>query len=192
MDSRMSYAITALEPKHQGWSDFFIATVRTPGGEDIRRELEDHGEAVAVLPYDPDRRVAMLVRQYRTPVLHAAGRQDLLEAPAGLLDGPNPEEDARREALEEVGLRLRDLETLATVWSMPGVSTERIHLFLATYSDADEHEEGGGLAEEHEDIQKVELPLSELAAMADSGRLDDSKTLLLVQTLRLRRPDLFT
>jgi nudix-type nucleoside diphosphatase (YffH/AdpP family) len=187
----MSYAITALEPRHQGWSNFYVATVRTPEGEEIRRELEDHGEAVAVLPYDPDRRVAMLVRQYRTPVLYAAGRQDLLEAPAGLLDGPDPEQDARREAREEVGLHLRTAEKLGTVWSMAGISTERIHLFLAVYSGADPHEAGGGLAEEHEDITKVEMPLAELAAMADAGRLDDAKTLILVQTLRLRRPDLF-
>ncbi len=188
----MDYAIIRLDPKHEGWSDFFIATVRTPDGEEIRRELEDHGEAVGVLPYDPVRRVAMMVLQFRTPVLHAAGRQDRLESPAGLLDGPDPEEDARREADEEVGLRLRELEKVSTVWSMPGISTERIHLFLAAYGEADAEGEGGGLAEEHEDIDKLELPLSELARMADDGRLDDLKSLLLVQTLRLRRPELFT
>jgi nudix-type nucleoside diphosphatase (YffH/AdpP family) len=187
----MTYKILALEPRHQGWSNFYIATVRTPAGEDIRREVEDHGEAVAVLPYDPERRVAMLVRQYRTPVLHAAGLQDLLEIPAGLLDGPNPEEDARREVVEEVGLHLREIHKVSTVWSMAGISTERVHLFLATYSGADEQEEGGGLAEEHEDITKVELPLAQLARMAEDGSLDDAKTLLLAQTLRLRRPDLF-
>ena len=187
----MGYVITSLEPRHQGWSNFYVASVRTPDGEEIQRELEDHGQAVAVLPYDPARRVVMLVRQYRTPVLHAADRQDLLEVPAGLLDGPDPEQDVRREAMEEVGLNLRALEKVATVWSMPGISTERIHLYLGTYSDADPHERGGGLAEEHEDITKLEMSLAELAGMADDGRLDDAKTLLLVQTLRLRRPDLF-
>jgi nudix-type nucleoside diphosphatase (YffH/AdpP family) len=188
----MAYAIIRLDLKHEGWSNLFIATVRTPEGEEIRREIEDHGEAVGILPYDPVRRVAMMVRQFRTPVLHAAGRQDLLEIPAGLLDGTDPEEDAKREAIEEVGLRLRALEKVSTVWSMPGVSTERIHLFLATYDESDAEGEGGGLAEEHEAITKVELPLPELARMADDGRLDDVKSLLLVQTLRLRRPELFT
>jgi nudix-type nucleoside diphosphatase (YffH/AdpP family) len=187
----MSHVILALDLKHQGWSDFYIARVRTPGGEELRRELEDHGEAVAVLPFDPDQRVAMLVRQFRTPVLHASGRQDLLEAPAGLLDGTDPEEDARREVVEEAGLRLREIEKVSVVWSMAGISTERVHLFLGSYSAADGQEEGGGLAEEHEDITKVELPLSQLAVMADDGSLDDAKTLLLVQTLRLRRPELF-
>ncbi len=187
----MPHTILALDPKHQGWSDYYIATVRTPEGEEIRREVEDHGEAVAVLPYDPGRRVAMLASQFRTAVLHASGRQSLLEAPAGLLDGTDPEEDARREAMEEVGLRLGDLERVATIWSMPGVSTERIHLFLAAYAGGDVAGEGGGLAEEHEHIEPMELPLADLAAMADAGRLVDGKTLILVQTLRLRRPELF-
>ncbi|MGA0598309.1 NUDIX domain-containing protein [Enterovirga sp. CN4-39] len=187
----MPYSILALQPRHQGWSSLYVARVQTPRGDEIRREVESHGDAVAVLPYDPGRRVAMLGRQLRTPVLHASGQQDLLECPAGLLDGADPEEDARREVAEEVGLRLRGLEKVSTVWSMPGLSTERMHLFLAEYRQADIEGEGGGLAEEHEQIEATELPLAELARMADAGTLDDSKTLILVQTLRLRRPDLF-
>jgi nudix-type nucleoside diphosphatase (YffH/AdpP family) len=187
----MTYAIIRIDPKHEGWSDLSVATVRTPDGEDIRREIEDHGDAVGVLPYDPVRRVATLVRQFRTPALHAAGCQDLLEVPAGLLDGPDPEADARREVMEEVGLRLTELESVSTAWSMPGISTERMHLYLAAYGEGDAEGEGGGLADEHEAIVAVELPLADLARMADDGRLDDLKSLLLVQTLRLRRPELF-
>ena len=187
----MGYRIISLEPLHQGWSSFYVATVRTPSGEELRRELEDHGQAVAVLPYDPDRRLAMLVRQFRTPVLHAAGRQSLLECPAGILESRDPAEDARREVVEEVGLELETLEPVATVWTSAGISTERLHLFLARYRAKDVIGEGGGLAEEHEDITKLEMSLAQLAEMADDGRLDDAKTLLLVQTLRLRRPDLF-
>ncbi|NNM72182.1 NUDIX domain-containing protein [Enterovirga aerilata] len=187
----MPYAIVRTEPKHEGWCSLLLATLRKPDGGEIRRELEDHGAAVAVLPYDPERRVAMMVRQFRTPVLFVSGGQDLLECPAGLLDSDDPVADARREAEEEVGLHLAELEPVSTVWSMPGISTERMHLFLAPYSASDVRGEGGGLATEHEDITKLELPLGELAAMADDGRLDDMKTLLLVQTLRLRRPDLF-
>ena len=187
----MTYTIIRIDPKHEGWSDLSVATVRTPDGDEIRREIEDHGDAVGILPYDPVRRVATLARQFRTPALHAAGRQDLLEVPAGLLDGPDPDADARREVMEEVGLRLDALEKVSTVWSMPGISTERMHLYLAAYGESDAEGEGGGLAEEHEAVVKVELPLVELARMADDGRLDDMKSLVLVQTLRLRRPELF-
>ena len=74
---------------------------------------------------------------------------------------------------------------------MPGVSTERMHLYLAPYGEADRAGPGGGVPDEHEHTTVVEMALGALAAMADSGRLDDMKTLVLVQTLRLRRPDLF-
>jgi 8-oxo-dGTP pyrophosphatase MutT (NUDIX family) len=98
---------------------------------------------------------------------------------------------ARREAEEEVGLRLATVEPAGVVWTTPGLSTERTHLFLATYEAADKVAEGGGAEDEGEDITLAETPLSELAARADSGSIDDLKLLTLVQTLRLRRPELF-
>jgi nudix-type nucleoside diphosphatase (YffH/AdpP family) len=115
----------------------------------------------------------------------------MLEAPAGLLDEDDPEECARREALEEVGLSLTSLEPVAPVWSMPGISTERMHLYLAPYGPTDRTGEGGGISDEHENITVCEMKLAELAAMADRGEITDLKTFALVQTLRLRRPDLF-
>ena len=72
---------------------------------------------------------------------------------------------------------------------MPGVSTERMHLYLAT--SRGRPREGRGGVDEDEDITAVELALDELARLADSGGLADVKTLVLVQTLRLRRPELF-
>ena len=74
---------------------------------------------------------------------------------------------------------------------MPGISTERMHLFVAVYEAADRIGEGGGLAEEHEGTRPVEIALLELSARADAGTLADLKTLALLQTLRTRRPDLF-
>ena len=90
----------------------------------------------------------------------SAGADALLEAPAGGLDEDDPEACARREAEEEVGLVLRDLEPVAAAWTMPGVSTERLHLFLAPFRAADRIGEGGGLAEEHENIVVVETALA--------------------------------
>jgi len=144
-----------------------------------------------VLPYDPERRVAILVRQFRAPVFHAAGEAEMLEAPAGMLDEDEPGNGARREVLEEVGLTLAVLEPVAAVWTMPGISTERMHLFLAPYGPGDRIGAGGGVAGEHEAITVAETALADLAALADRGALTDLKTFALVQTLRLRRPDLF-
>lgn len=176
---------------HAGWAKFLLATIRLPNGRIIRREIEDHGTAVAVLPYDARRKKAILVRQFRAPVLFTAKEEETLEAIAGSVEGPDPRACARREALEEAGLKLDTLEYLFTGWTMPGVSTERMHFFLSPYQEGDRVSSGGGLASEHEFITVVEFALGELADMADGGRLDDVKALALLQTLRVRRPELF-
>jgi len=153
--------------------------------------IEDHGNAVCVLPYDPARRTAILVQQLRAPALYAAKQPHFLEAIAGSIDdGEDAESSAQREGVEEAGLQLRALDRVATAWAMPGVSTEQMDLFLGEYSAADRVGAGGGI--DGENIEVIEMPLAKLAAMADSGGLQDMKTLLLLQTLRLRRPELFT
>jgi nudix-type nucleoside diphosphatase (YffH/AdpP family) len=187
----MNARIGDVQEIYAGWSSFSVADVELPDGTHIRREIENHGNAVAVLPYDPQRRVATLVRQLRAPLLHVAGLQDHLEAPAGILEGDDPQACARREVMEETGVRLGPLEHVVRAWSMPGISTERMDFFLAPYGEADKVEQGGGLAEEHENIIVVEMPLAELAAMAARGALDDLKTMTLVLALQARRPELF-
>jgi nudix-type nucleoside diphosphatase (YffH/AdpP family) len=183
--------IIKVEEAYRGWSKLLIASVGLADGRIARREIEDHGHAACVLPYDPARRNALLIRQWRATVLHAGQAQDILEVIAGLIEDEAPETCVRREAMEEAGLRLDALEHVVTAWSMPGISTERMALFLAEYEAADRVGAGGGLATEHEDIEVVELPLADLARMADAGELTDMKTMVLVQTLRLRKPDLF-
>jgi len=183
--------IVNIRPVYQGWSKFSVATVRTGNGGTVERLIEDHGRAVCVLPYDPDRKVAMLVRQFRAPVCATGAPGELLEALAGLADGEPPETAAAREALEETGLRLRVLDHVAALWTMPGISTERMDLFLASYERADSIGPGGGHPSENENITLAEIPLSALAAKADGGEIEDMKTFALVQTLRLRAPGLF-
>jgi nudix-type nucleoside diphosphatase (YffH/AdpP family) len=183
------HRITKVETLHDGWGKLLRLTIRLPDGQSIEREVEDHGAAVAVLPYDPERQVAILAGQFRPPAFHVAGVDTLLEAPAGMLDEDDPAACARREALEEVGLRLGEVEPAGTVWSSPGVSTERIHLFLARYSARDRIASGGGLADEHEHIDVHEIPIGELYRMAEQGGITDLKTLALVQILRLRHPE---
>lgn len=187
----MPHETIRIDTAHEGWGRLLVATIRLPDGRIMRREIEDHGRAVVVLPYDPVRRSAVLVAQFRAPVFLTTGEEASLEAIAGMLESDDPVDCAKREAHEEAGLALRDLDHVATVWSMPGVSTERLDLYVAAYGPADRVGDGGGVADEHEDIAVVELPLAELAARADAGTLADMKTLVLVQTLRLRRPDLF-
>ncbi|WP_211883999.1 NUDIX domain-containing protein [Plastoroseomonas hellenica] len=184
--------ILSTEVAYSRWSTMILATIRLPDGQVTKRDIEDHGEAAMVLPYDPERRVALVIRQFRTPVHFVTGEGMVLEATAGRLDGEEPEACARREAMEEAGVRLAILEPVACTWSMPALSTERISLFLAPYAAADRMAEGGGLVEEHEEISVAEMPLQQLAAMADAGTPMDLKLFALIQTLRIRRPQLFT
>ncbi|THD60084.1 NUDIX hydrolase [Phenylobacterium sp.] len=160
-------------------------------GKEVSREVERHGDAAVVLPYDPVRRCALLVRLPRAPVLVATGQSDLVEACAGMIGhDENSADAARREAREELGLTLVDLEQVGRVWSSPGVSTERLTLFLAAYSAADRKGEGGADGED-EAITVLERPLAALADEADCGEIVDAKLLLLLQMLRLRQPALF-
>jgi nudix-type nucleoside diphosphatase (YffH/AdpP family) len=174
------------------WATFLKAEVRLDDGAVVSRQIEAHGEVAAVLPYDPARRTALLVRLLRVPPLYAQGLQLVTEAPAGLLNpGETAEAAARREAMEETGVRLNQLEPVGCYWSTPGISTERMWLFLAAYAEADRQGSGGGVAEEHEGIEVLEISLDALGRMLDAGAIDDMKTLALVQALKLRRPELF-
>lgn len=183
--------ILGLRTLHEGFTRFVIAKVRLPDGTVLDREIEDHGEAVAVLAYDPERRTAFLIRLFRPPPLLVDAEAELVEAPAGLIGDEDAETAARREMEEEVGLRLGALERVATVWASPGLSTERITLFLAACSAADRVGPGGGKAGEHEGITVLETPLAELWSSVERGEITDMKLLALAQALRLRRPDLF-
>ncbi len=185
-------AILRTRRIHEGWSRYLVATVRLEDGAEVEREIEDHGQAVAVLPYDAERRTALLVRVLRPPVL-LAGAEDphLFEAPAGMLEDEAPEAAARREALEEAGVGLGPMESFGSPFTSAGVSTERLHLFLAPYAAADRVESGGGLEEEHENIRVVETPLARLYQQVERGEQNDLKTVALCLLLRARKPELF-
>jgi nudix-type nucleoside diphosphatase (YffH/AdpP family) len=177
---------------YKGYLKVEALRLRLSDGAEVTREVATHGDAVAVLPYDPERRTALTVQLMRAPVLHVSGHPSLEEACAGMIeDGQTAEATAKREALEELGVELAALESVATVWSSPGVSTERVSLFLSTYQRSDRRRDGGGAQGEHEGISVRETALATLAKDADAGRVTDAKLLTLLLALRLRRPVLF-
>lgn len=189
--AKMTIEIAERRTIYKGWTQLIVATICLPDGRRVNREIEDHGNAVCVLPYDPQRKTAILVRQFRAPVYLATHKTDTLEAIAGILEEPDAMAAARREANEEAGLRLGALEHVATCWTMPGISTEQMTLYLSCYGESDRIGPGGGCADEHECITAVEVDLPDLITLADTGDLADMKTFVLVQALKLRRPDLF-
>jgi nudix-type nucleoside diphosphatase (YffH/AdpP family) len=183
--------LTGVSEVYRGWTRLYTAMVAWPDGSVTSREIEDHGSGVAVLAYDPGRRVALLVRQFRPPLAFAGKLADLLEPVAGIVESADPEACARREAMEEAGLRIGALKKVAETWSMPGISTERIHYYLAPYAAADRISDGGGLAAEGEFIRAEEMALADIALYLASGGPVDVKLTILFQALRLERPDLF-
>jgi nudix-type nucleoside diphosphatase (YffH/AdpP family) len=186
----MTDRVISSRTVYKGWFDVLMLKLRLASGEEIEREIVEHPSGAAVLPFDPDRRVAMLVTQARPPVLHA-GEERMLEVIAGAVENGDAEGTARREAMEEGGLRLERLVHIARVWATPATSSERVDYYLAEYRGQDRVAEGGGLPEEEEHLRVKEIPLPVLWAMAEQGRLRDAKTLTLVQALRIRRPELF-
>jgi nudix-type nucleoside diphosphatase (YffH/AdpP family) len=115
--------------------------------------------------------------------LHANRHQDgmLIEAAAGLLDGDDAEGAIRREAEEETGLRVGDIERLFELLMSPGSVTERVAFFAAPYDAASRVSAGGGIAAEGEDLEVLELPLDEALEMVGRGEICDGKTVLLLQ-----------
>jgi nudix-type nucleoside diphosphatase (YffH/AdpP family) len=126
-------------------------------------------------------RTVILVRQFRYPV-YINGYDDLLiEAAAGVLDGETPEVRIRAEAEEETGFRLGAIRKIFEAFSSPGSVTEKLHFFVAEYDPAMRVGGGGGLADEGEDIEVLELPIDQALAMISDGRIVDAKTIILLQ-----------
>ena len=154
-----------------------------------QRETYDRGDGATILLYDLRRRTVLLTRQFRFPA-YVNGHPDgmLVEAAAGLLDDDDPAQAIRREASEELGVTVGQLEHVFGVWMSPGSVTERLHFYAAPYSPASFDGPGGGVADEGEDIETVELPFEQALDWIDDGRIADAKTIMLVQWAALRGP----
>jgi nudix-type nucleoside diphosphatase (YffH/AdpP family) len=145
------------------------------------RETYDRGGAATMLPYNLSQRTVVLIRQFRYPA-YVCGHDDLMtETIAGLLDGEAPEIRIRAEAEEESGYRLHDIRKVFEAFMSPGAVTEKIHFFVAEYESGMRIGDGGGLADEGEDIEVLELSIDEALAMVASGRIVDAKTIMLLQ-----------
>ncbi len=157
--------------------------------ESQTRETYDRGNGAVVLPYDSERGCVLLTRQFRYPVYvndHPDGM--LVEAAAGLLDADDPLTAVRRESAEELGVELGPLTPVFDAYMSPGSVTERLHFYAAPYTPADRISDGGGVEEEGEDIEVLELPFPTALAMIRDGRIADGKTIMLLQWAALDGP----
>ncbi|QGW84632.1 GDP-mannose pyrophosphatase [Variovorax paradoxus] len=151
----------------------------------MHRETYDRGNGATLLPYNLARRTVLLTRQFRYPAF-VNGHDDLLiEAAAGLLDNAAPEERIRAEVEEELGYRLGAVQKILEAFMSPGSVTEKLHFFIAEYEPSMRVGNGGGLADEGEDIEVLELGIGEALAMVADGRIADAKTVMLLYHAQL-------
>lgn len=146
------------------------------------REVYDRGNGATILLYNKENKTVILTRQLRIPTyLNGNESGMMIEACAGLLDQDNPEDCIRRETEEETGYKISDIEKVFEVYMSPGSVTEIIYFFIAAYTKDMKVDDGGGLEEEQENIEVLELGFDQAIQMIKSGEIKDAKTIMLLQ-----------
>jgi len=151
------------------------------------REAYDRGNGAVILLYNTDSNTVILTRQFRLPTyINGNSTGMLIEACAGLLDNDNPEDCIKRETEEETGYKISKVEKIFEAYMSPGSVTEILYFFIAEYSNEMKINDGGGLEEEGENIEVLELSFEESLKMIDTGEIKDAKTIMLLQHLRIK------
>lgn len=151
------------------------------------REAYDRGNGAVILLYNTALNTVILTRQFRLPTyINGNPTGMLIEACAGLLDNDNPEDCIKRETEEETGYKISRVEKIFEAYMSPGSVTEILYFFIAEYSHEMKINDGGGLEEEGENIEVLELSFEESLKMIDAGEIKDAKTIMLLQHLRIK------
>jgi len=150
------------------------------------REAYDRGNGATILLYNKEQKTVILTRQFRAPT-YINGNDDgmLIEACAGLLDEDSPEDCIKKETEEETGYKVSNVTKIFESYMSPGAVTEIIHFFIAEYSHEMKITKGGGLEDEQEEIEVLELPIDKAFQMIKTGDIKDGKTMMLLQYIKL-------
>ena len=153
------------------------------------REVYDRGNGAVILLYNLTKKTVVLTRQFRLPTyLNGNTSGMVIEACAGLLDAENPEECIIRETEEETGYRLSSVKKVFQSYMSPGSVTEILHFFIGEYQPNMKVSDGGGLAEEHENIEVLEYSFDQAYQMIATGEIVDAKTIMLLQYAKINLP----
>ena len=145
------------------------------------RETYDRGNGATILLYNLAQRTVILVRQFRFPAFVNGWDDLLIEAPAGLLDEASPEERIKLEVEEETGYRVSQVRKIFDAYMSPGSVTEKLYFFVAEYDAHSKVSNGGGMENEGEDIDVLELGIDDALAKINNGEIVDGKTIMLLQ-----------
>ena len=152
----------------------------------LERETYDRGNGATILLYNKETKTVVLTRQFRMPTfINGNYTGYLIECCAGLLDQDNAEDCIKRETEEETGFRIDKVEKVFEAYMSPGSVTELLYFFVAAYSNEMKLHDGGGLQEENEDIEVLEIPFEKALEMMKSGEIKDGKTIMLLQYAQL-------
>lgn len=153
-----------------------------------KSEVYDPGDATTVLLYNKEKSTVILTRQFRLPsYLNGNPGGMLLETCAGKIEDESPEEAIRREAEEETGYKIDNIKKIFQAYMTPGAVSELVHFFTAPYNDHSRISAGGGLEEEQEEVEVVEVGFRQALAMIESGEIQDAKTIILLQYAQIQR-----
>lgn len=151
-----------------------------------KREVYDRGNGAAILLYNSDNKNVILTRQFRLPTyLNGNKTGMMIEACAGMLDLDEPEQCIIRETEEETGYRITNVKKVMETFMSPGVLTEVLYLFIGEYNESMKVNEGGGLEEEQENIEVLEMQFDAAYNMIATGEIKDAKTMLLLQYAKI-------
>ena len=154
--------------------------------ETQQREVYDRGNGATILLYNKEKNTVVLTRQFRLPTyLNGNNTGLLIEACAGLLEKDNAEECIKRETEEETGYKISKVEKIFESYMSPGSVTEILYFFIAEYDNDMKVSEGGGLEEEQENIEVLELDFDAAYDMIKSGEIKDGKTIMLLQYAKI-------
>ena len=150
------------------------------------REAYDRGNGATILLFNKKKKTVILTRQFRLPT-YINGNESgmLIETCAGLLDKDNSEDCIRKETEEETGYRIRKVRKIFESYMSPGSVTEILYFFVAEYDKEMKVGEGGGLKEEQENIEVLELKFEDAYNMINSGEIKDGKTIMLLQYAKI-------
>jgi GDP-mannose pyrophosphatase NudK len=152
------------------------------------REAYDRGNAATILLYNQEEKRVILTRQFRLPSFINGNETGLLiEACAGMVDDIDPEDRIIKEVQEETGYEISHVEKIFEAYMSPGAVTEIIYFFIGAYSKAMKTSAGGGLEEEQESIEVLEMPFEKAIGMMNSGEIKDAKTIILLQYMQLKQ-----
>ncbi len=196
MSDEKKFEILNRETLFQGWfrvDRLHVQHERFDGSwtEPFTREIYQYGRDVScVLLYDPQHDKVVMVEQFRTgPTVHGENPW-ILEIVAGMIDGgETPEQTARREALEEAGCEIIDLQPITTYFTSPGGTSDFINIFVGRVN-APEDGTLAGLASEGEDIRVHVIDATKAIGMLFSHKIRDAQTLIAMQWFAMHRTEL--